>query len=294
MLAIDGLSVAFPAPQGDVLAVDDLTLSIGAGEILGLVGESGAGKSLTGAALAGLVPAPGRVLAGTVTIAGQRLAMRDTARMAKLRGTTISAIFQDPLAALHPLQRIGTQLVETIRHVRGLARGRAHALALELLASTGLPDPEMQMRRYAHQLSGGMRQRVVIALAMAPAPRILVADEPTAALDVRTQTRILTLLRRIADDQGIGILLVSHDFGAIAAIAERTAVLQAGRIVEAGPTREVVCTPRHPHTRRLIHSVPSVHGRDRALAQHGGATADPGEPCRGPVALRAPGETRAP
>ncbi len=199
LLTVEGLRVAFPSPGGELLALDGVDLSLGPGEVLGLVGESGAGKSLTGAALSGLVPPPGRVLAGRASVAGERIDMRDTGRMAKLRGRVVSSIFQDPLAALDPLQRIGSQLVETIRHVRGLAQRPARALAVELLDATGLPDPQEQMDRYPHQLSGGMRQRVVIALAMAPAPRILVADEPTTALDVLTQARILSLLRGFVD-----------------------------------------------------------------------------------------------
>ncbi len=276
LLAIEGLSVGFPSPHGDVFPVDDVALSLEAGEVLGLVGESGAGKSLTGAALAGLVPAPGRILAGTTTIAGRRIDMRDAGQLSSLRGTTVSMIFQDPLAALDPLMRIGDQLVETIRHARGLAPREARSLAVELLASTGLPDPGMQMLRYPHQLSGGMRQRVVIALATAPAPRVLVADEPTTALDVRTQARILALLRRLADDEGAAILIVSHDLGVIASIADRTAVLYAGRIVESGPTAALVRTPRHPYTRGLIDSVPSAHGPKALLAPIPGSPPHPG------------------
>ncbi len=264
LLTVEGLRVAFPSPGGDLVALDGVDLSLGPGEVLGLVGESGAGKSLTGAALSGLVPPPGRVLAGRASVAGERIDMRDTGRMAKLRGRVVSSIFQDPLAALDPLQRIGSQLVETIRHVRGLAQRPARALAVELLDATGLPDPQELMDRYPHQLSGGMRQRVVIALAMAPAPRILVADEPTTALDVLTQARILSLLRGFVDQKGLAILLVSHDIGAISMVADRIAVLHAGRIVETGPTADLMRTPTHPCTRRLVASVPRILGREVA------------------------------
>ena len=264
LLTVEGLRVAFPSPGGELLALDGVDLSLGPGEVLGLVGESGAGKSLTGAALSGLVPPPGRVLAGRASVAGERIDMRDTGRMAKLRGRVVSSIFQDPLAALDPLQRIGSQLVETIRHVRGLAQRPARALAVELLDATGLPDPQELMDRYPHQLSGGMRQRVVIALAMAPAPRILVADEPTTALDVLTQARILSLLRGFVDQKGLAILLVSHDIGAISMVADRIAVLHAGRIVETGPTADLMRTPTHPCTRRLVASVPRIRGREVA------------------------------
>ena len=264
LLTVEGLRVAFPSPGGDLVALDGVDLSLGPGEVLGLVGESGAGKSLTGAALSGLVPPPGRVLAGRASVAGERIDMRDTGRMAKLRGRVVSSIFQDPLAALDPLQRIGSQLVETIRHVRGLAQRPARALAVELLDATGLPDPQELMDRYPHQLSGGMRQRVVLALAMAPAPRILVADEPTTALDVLTQARILSLLRGFVDQKGLAILLVSHDIGAISMVADRIAVLHAGRIVETGPTADLMRTPTHPCTRRLVASVPRIRGREVA------------------------------
>lgn len=261
LLTVEGLEVGFPSPRGESLGVDGVGLSLRPGEVLGLVGESGAGKSLTAAALAGLVPPPGRVLAGSATIAAERIDLRDTARLAGLRGTVVSSIFQDPLAALDPLQRIGTQLVETIRHVRRLPRRPARALAVELLDATGLPDPDAQMRRYPHQLSGGMRQRAVIALALAPAPRVLLADEPTSALDVLTQARILSLLRRFVDEDALAMLLVSHDIGAIATIADRIAVLYAGRIVEAGPTAALVRAPHHPYTRALLASVPRIRRR---------------------------------
>ncbi len=266
LMEIAGLSVGFPSPGGELLAVQDVSLSLRPGEVLGMVGESGAGKSLAGAALAGLLPAPARVLAGTLSIGGERIDMHDGDRMSRLRGTTVSMIFQDPLAALDPLMRVGDQLLETIRRVRRLAPAPARTLAIELLASTGLPEPETQMRRYPHQLSGGMRQRVVIALAMAPGPRILVADEPTTALDVRTQARILALLRGIADEQGVAILVISHDLGVVAAIADRSAVLYAGRIVETGSTATLVHAPKHPYTRGLIDSLASVHARKALLA----------------------------
>jgi ABC-type glutathione transport system ATPase component len=275
LLAVEGLVVAFPSPRGEVRAVDGIDFTLGEGEVLGLVGRSGAGKSVTGAALAGLVPPPGRVLAGSVRVAGERIDMRDAQRIARLRGTTVSSIFQDPLGALDPLQRICTQLVETLRHVRGLRGDAARALALELLRSAGLPDPATQMARFPHQLSGGLRQRASIALSMAPAPRVLVADEPTTALDVRTQARILSLLRRLADEQGLAVLLVSHDIGAVASIADRIAVLDEGRIVEAGATAEVLRQPRHACTRTLVASIPPLRARDDGRSPREPACASP-------------------
>ena len=234
VLEVKHLRVEFPTRKGLLVAVDDVSFEIAQGEILGLVGESGAGKSLTGAAIIGLLEPPGHIAGGEVFVAGHRIDNLKASQMAHVRGRMIGAIFQDPLTSLDPLMTVGDQLVETIMRHLPLDAQQAKERAIELLAQTGIPAPEKRINQYPHQFSGGMRQRVVIALALAAKPKLIIADEPTTALDVSVQAQIIELLKRLAKESGSGILLVTHDMGVIAETANRVAVMYSGRIVEIG------------------------------------------------------------
>ncbi len=229
-----------------------------AGRTVGLVGESGCGKSVTLRSLLGLVPYPGEVLAGEVRWQGEELRASAKRRLAALRGVEISMIFQDPTACLNPVFTIGNQLTETLRRRAGLGKREARSRALELLDRVGLPSPERRLGAYPHELSGGMRQRVMIAIAIATRPKLLLADEPTTALDVTTQEQILALLKEVQAEEGMAIVLVSHDLGVIAETCDEVIVMYAGRMVEAGLDRAVMRSPRHPYTRGLIDAMPSL------------------------------------
>ena len=271
LLEVRNLRVEFPTRQGTLCAVDDLSFEIAPGEMLGVVGESGAGKSLTGMAIIGLLEPPGRVAAGEIRLEGERIDNLPAEAMRRIRGRRIGAIFQDPLTSLNPLFTIGEQLVETIDTHLQLGAAAARKSALELLAEVGIPAPELRIDQYPHQFSGGMRQRVVIALALAGRPRLIVADEPTTALDVSIQAQIITLLKRLAAEHDTAVMLITHDMGVIAETADRVAVLYAGRLAEIGPVREVIHAPCHPYTRGLMSSIPKLgEGRER-LAQIDGA-----------------------
>ncbi|MGP1676503.1 MAG: ABC transporter ATP-binding protein [Giesbergeria sp.] len=271
LLEVRNLRVEFPTRKGTLCAVDDLSFEIAPGEMLGVVGESGAGKSLTGMAIIGLIERPGRIAAGEIRLEGERIDNLPAEAMRRIRGKRIGAIFQDPLTSLNPLFTIGEQLVETIDVHLHLGRSAARRNALELLAEVGIPAPELRIDQYPHQFSGGMRQRVVIALALAGRPRLIVADEPTTALDVSIQAQIITLLKRLAAEHNTAVMLITHDMGVIAETADRVAVLYAGRLAEVGPVREVIHAPRHPYTRGLMSSIPKLgEGRER-LAQIDGA-----------------------
>jgi len=271
LLEVRNLRVEFPTRQGTLCAVDDLSFEIAPGEMLGVVGESGAGKSLTGMAIIGLLEPPGRIAAGEIRLEGERIDNLPAEAMRRIRGKRIGAIFQDPLTSLNPLFTIGEQLVETVDTHLHLGRNGARRRAIELLAEVGIPVPELRLDQYPHQFSGGMRQRVVIALALAGRPRLIVADEPTTALDVSIQAQIITLLKRLAAEHDTAVMLITHDMGVIAETADRVAVLYAGRLAEIGPVREVIHAPRHPYTRGLMSSIPKLgEGRER-LAQIDGA-----------------------
>jgi peptide/nickel transport system ATP-binding protein len=271
LLEVRNLRVEFPTRQGTLCAVDDLSFEIAPGETLGVVGESGAGKSLTGMAIIGLIEPPGRIAAGEIRLEGERIDNLPAEAMRRVRGKRIGAIFQDPLTSLNPLFTIGQQLVETIDTHLHVGRGAARRNALGLLAEVGIPAPELRIDQYPHQFSGGMRQRVVIALALAGRPRLIVADEPTTALDVSIQAQIITLLKRLAAEHDTAVMLITHDMGVIAETADRVAVLYAGRLAEIGPVREVIHAPRHPYSRGLMSSIPKLgEGRER-LAQIDGA-----------------------
>jgi peptide/nickel transport system ATP-binding protein len=267
LLRVENLRVELPGRRGVLTAIDDISFAIAPGEVLGVVGESGAGKSLTGAAIIGLLEPPLRVAGGRISLAGRRIDNLPYEAMRRIRGREIGAIFQDPLTSLNPLYTIGRQLVETIRTHLDLSPAAARDWALALLREAGIAGADERIDHYPHQFSGGMRQRIVIALAIAANPRLIIADEPTTALDVSIQAQIIALLKRLCRDHGTAIMLVTHDMGVIAETAHRVAVMYAGRIVEIGAVREVVANPRHPYTRGLMDSIPRIGGRRDRLRQ---------------------------
>jgi peptide/nickel transport system ATP-binding protein len=268
---VKNLRVEFPTRRGTLLAVDDVSFEIAPGEVLGVVGESGAGKSLTGNAIIGLLEPPGRIAGGEVRLDGRRIDNLPYEQMRKVRGAQIGAIFQDPLTSLNPLYSVSRQLVETIQTHLPLSAAAARARALELLKEVGIPGAEQRIDHYPHQFSGGMRQRVVIALALCAGPRLIVADEPTTALDVSIQAQIIALLKKLCRDHGTSVMLVTHDMGVIAETADRVAVMYAGRIAEIGPVRDVIKHARHPYTKGLMGSIPSLGHRTDRLTQIDGS-----------------------
>ena len=271
VLEVKHLRVEFPTRKGLLVAVDDVNFEIAAGEILGLVGESGAGKSMTGSAIIGLLEPPGRIAAGEICVDGKRIDNLPESKMSQVRGRLIGAIFQDPLTSLDPLMTIGDQLVETITRHLPLDSHEARKRAIELLAQTGIPAPEKRINHFPHQFSGGMRQRVVIALALAANPKLIIADEPTTALDVSVQAQIIELLKKLAKESHSGVLLVTHDMGVIAETADRVAVMYSGRIVEIGPVAEVIHNPKHPYTQGLMAAIPDMSEDAEFLHQIEGA-----------------------
>ncbi len=281
VLEVRGLTVEFATRRGVVRAVEDLSLAIGEGQVLGVVGESGAGKSLTGTAVLGMLEPPARIGAGEIWLGGERIDHLPPAQLRRLRGRHMGAIFQDPLTALDPLFTVGDQIEETIRAHLPVSRAEARARAVALLAETGVPAPERRMDQYPHQLSGGLRQRVVIALALCAEPRLVIADEPTTALDVSTQAQIIAMLKRITRAHGTAVMLVTHDMGVIAETADRVAVLYAGQVVESGPVRQVLHAPRHPYTAGLMAAIPRLGAVGARLAQIDGAMPRPGALPRG-------------
>ena len=271
LLSVRDLAVVFDTRRGPLTAIDGVSFDIAAGEILGVVGESGAGKSLTGTAVIGLLEPPGRIAGGSIHLDGQRIDTLPPAAMRKIRGRRIGAIFQDPLTSLHPLLSVGAQIEETIRTHLPMSRAQARARALELLREVGIPAAETRIDQHPHQFSGGMRQRVVIALALAAQPLLIIADEPTTALDVSIQAQITALLRRLCRQLGTGVMLVTHDMGVIAETADRVAVMYAGRMVEIGPVEAVTRRPLHPYTAGLMASIPRMGRRQDTLRQIDGS-----------------------
>ncbi len=266
ILEVKNLRVEFPTRRGTLLALDDISFDIAPGEILGVVGESGAGKSLTGAAIIGLLEPPGRIAGGEIRLNGQRIDNLPYEQMRAIRGRQIGAIFQDPLTSLNPLYTIGRQLTETILTHLPVSAEEARQRAIKLLQDTGIPAAEQRIDQYPHQFSGGMRQRVVIALALAAEPKLIVADEPTTALDVSIQAQIISLLKRLCREHGASVMLVTHDMGVIAETCDRVAVLYAGRVAEIGPVGDVIHHPRHPYTQGLMGSIPAMdEDRERLL-----------------------------
>jgi peptide/nickel transport system ATP-binding protein len=263
ILQVDNLKVEFPTRRGTLVAVDGVSFSIAPGEVLGVVGESGAGKSITGLAVIGLLEPPGRIAGGEVRLAGRRIDDLPHEEMRRIRGRRIGMVFQDPLTSLNPLYTVGRQLEETILTHLGADRAQARQRALALLAEVGIPAAESRFHHYPHQFSGGMRQRVVIALALAAEPVLVIADEPTTALDVSIQAQIIALLKRLAAERGAAVMLITHDMGVIAETANRVAVMYAGRIVEVGPVRDVIHSPQHPYTVGLMGSIPKIVVSDK-------------------------------
>jgi len=275
LLEVEDLVVEFPTRRGPLVAVDGVSFTIEPGEVLGMVGESGAGKSLTGMAIIGLLEPPGRIARGRIRLAGRRIDDLPPEAMRRIRGREIGAVFQDPLTSLNPLYTIGRQLEETIRTHLDLDARAARERAIGLLREVGIPAPERRIDAYPHELSGGMRQRVVIALALAAEPALVVADEPTTALDVSIQAQIVQLLKRLCREHRTAVLLVTHDMGVIAETADRVAVLYAGKLVELGPVEAVIRRPRHPYTRGLMGAIPRIGVRGGRLVQIEGAMPRP-------------------
>jgi peptide/nickel transport system ATP-binding protein len=271
LLQVQDLSVGFATRSGLLTALDGISFSIGSGEILGLIGESGAGKSVAGAAIVGLIANPGRISGGTIHLAGERIDNLSEEKLNAVRGKRIGMIFQDPMTSLNPLIRIGDQLVETIRRHLGLTPKQARERAIDLLAETGIPDPASRIDAYPHEFSGGMRQRVVIALALAGEPDLVIADEPTTALDVSVQAAIIALIEKLCRERGTAVLLITHDMGVIARATQRLAVMYAGRIIETGDTESILDRPRHPYTHGLMQAIPPLGTRPRRLVQIPGA-----------------------
>ncbi len=267
LLEVNHLRVEFPTRRGTLLALEDISFSIAPGEILGVVGESGAGKSLTGAAIIGLLEPPGRIAGGEILLEGRRIDNLPYEKMRAIRGRQIGAVFQDPLTSLNPLYTIGQQLTETIQTHLPVGAEEARRRAIRLLQETGIQAAEQRIDQYPHQFSGGMRQRVVIALALAAEPKLIVADEPTTALDVSIQAQIISLLKRLCKEHGAAVMLVTHDMGVIAETCDRVAVMYAGRIVEIGPVHDVINVPSHPYTVGLMGSIPAMGEERERLAQ---------------------------
>ena len=260
LLSVRGLTTEFDlpeAPSEPVAAVDRVSFDLAAGETLCLVGESGSGKSMTAASILRIVPAPGRIAAGEVIFKGRDLLLLGEREMQRVRGAEIGLVFQEPMSALNPVFTIGAQIVETLQiHGRAGSRSDARRRAIQLLRNVRMPDAERRIDDYPHQLSGGLRQRAVIALAIACSPPLLIADEPTTALDATIQAQILDLLRDMRDAMGLALLLITHDFGVVAESADRVAVMHRGTIVEEAPVRELFRNPQHPYTRALLAAIP--------------------------------------
>ena len=258
LLQVKNLVVEFPNRRGTLRAIDNISFDIAPGEILGVVGDSGAGQSLTGASIIGLLEPPGRIASGEVLLEGSRIDNLNNDQLRHIRGRKIGAIFQDPLTSLNPLYSVGKQLTETIQAHLPVSNAEARKRAIDLLKDTGIPAAEQRIDHYPHQFSGGMRQRVVIALALAAEPKLIVADEPTTALDVSIQAQIISLLKNICKNRGAAVMLITHDMGVIAETCDRVAVMYAGRIVEIGPVHEVINRPAHPYTAGLMASIPDI------------------------------------
>jgi peptide/nickel transport system ATP-binding protein len=268
LLAIEGLSTHFHTREGVLRAVDDVGFELAAGEVLGLVGESGSGKSMTGYSIMGLVDPPGRIVAGSIRFQGRELTTLGSEDMRQLRGSRIAMIFQDPMMTLNPVLRIDTQMVEAMRAHRKLSRGAALDHARDALVRVGIPSPDERLRGYPHQFSGGMRQRVAIAIALLNDPALIIADEPTTALDVTIQGQILFEMQKLARETGAALIWITHDLSVVAGLADRICVMYAGRIVEQGFAVDVLGAPRHPYTRGLLDSIPGnapAHARLRQI-----------------------------
>jgi peptide/nickel transport system ATP-binding protein len=267
VLSVRNLKVDFTTRRGTLHAIDGVSFDIAKGEVLGVVGESGAGKSVTGLAVIGLIDRPGRIAGGEILLSGLRIDNLGAEELRRVRGKRIGMIFQDPLTSLNPLYRVGDQIIETIRTHTNLTEQQARKRAIDLLAEVGIPAPDKRIDGYPHEFSGGMRQRVVIALALCAEPELIIADEPTTALDVSVQAQIIALIKRLGRDHGTAVMLVTHDMGVIAETCDRVAVMYAGRVAEIGPVQEVIRNPLHPYAKGLMGAIPTLAGEDKRLVQ---------------------------
>ena len=267
LLEIDNLQTHFFTSAGVVKAVDGVSYAVDRGEVLAVVGESGSGKSVTGLSVMGLIDAPGRIVGGSIRVDGREIANLPSHEMRQLRGARIAMIFQDPMMTLNPVRRVDTQMVETIHAHRDMGKREAWALCRDTLGRVGIPAPGERMRAYPHQFSGGMRQRVAIAIALLNKPDLIIADEPTTALDVTIQAQILHLMQGLVEEDGTGLVWITHDLSVVAGFADRVAVMYAGEIVEQATTDGLIEAPQHPYSRGLIGSVPSRNRRGARLAQ---------------------------
>jgi peptide/nickel transport system ATP-binding protein len=277
LLTVDGLSISFPGERGRTRVVDRVSFSIAAGETLALVGESGCGKSMTALAIMRLVPKPGRIDEGSrVAFEGRDLMSLPIPEMRAVRGARIGMIFQEPMTSLNPVTTVGSQVMEAIELHAALSSEAARARVLELFALVGIPDPKSRFQAYPHQLSGGLKQRVMIAMAMVMRPRLLICDEPTTALDATIRAQILELIRELAATTGTAVLIITHDFGVVNVVADRVAVMYAGQIVEEGTREELLARPRHPYTQGLLRSIPRPEARGSRLEEIKGTVPRPG------------------
>jgi len=256
LLEVRDLEVKFALRTGDITAIDNVSFTLDQGERLGLVGESGAGKSVTGFSIINLISKPGFISRGSIHFEGKKISDYSNSQMRTIRGNRISMIFQDPMMTLNPVFTIGYQMIETLQAHQNISKGKARAIALEKLKKVQIPSPEERLDQYPHELSGGMRQRIIIAISLLSDPAIIIADEPTTALDVTIQAEIMDLLQELCETENMGLILITHDLGVVAQVTEKIAVMYAGKIIEFGPTDQVVANPTHPYTIGLIGSIP--------------------------------------
>jgi oligopeptide/dipeptide ABC transporter ATP-binding protein len=284
LLELRGLTTAFQTARGEISAIEDISFELNAGEILGIVGESGSGKSVTALTIMGLLPQPpARIAAGSVRLAGEELTTASPNRMEKIRGAGISMVFQEPMTSLNPVFTIGEQIMETVRAHERMSASAQRERAIEMLDRVGIPSATKRLNDYPHQLSGGQRQRVMIAMSLACRPKLLIADEPTTALDVTIQAQVLDLLMDLRDELGMAIMIITHNMGVIAEVADRVLVMYAGRIVEQSPAADLFDAPQHPYTKGLLACVPTLQqDRHRLIAIPGSLP----EPARRPPGCR--------
>jgi oligopeptide/dipeptide ABC transporter ATP-binding protein len=275
LLEVRNLRTTFPDASGPLPVVDDISFSLARGEVLALVGESGSGKSMTALSILRLVPKPGQVVAGVVKLAGEDLLQLPVTKMRRVRGARIAMIFQEPMTCLNPVVAVGAQVMEAIQLHDPMARADARARTRELFAEVGIPDPDARLDAYPHHLSGGLKQRVMIAMALSMRPEILIADEPTTALDVTVQAQILALLRELQRDRGTAILLITHDLGIVNELADRVAVMYAGRLVEVAERKALLSDPLHPYTQGLLRSIPALSRPGERLPEIPGVVPSP-------------------
>jgi peptide/nickel transport system ATP-binding protein len=272
VLAVENLKTQFFSKAGIIKAVDDVSFSVQAGEIMGLVGESGSGKSMTGFSIMGLIDSPGKVVDGSIKLKGEELRTLPADKMRAIRGNRMAMIFQDPMMTLNPVLRIDTQMKEAIFAHQNVSDRIAHQMASDALSRVGIPSPEERLMAYPHQFSGGMRQRVAIAIALINKPDVIICDEPTTALDVTIQAQILYEMQKLCRESGTALIWITHDLSVVAGLADTVAVMYAGKIVEKGPVKDVLEAPRHPYTNGLIASAPSRNPRGKPLRQISGIT----------------------